>query len=105
VDGNRRAAFLTARAVALCVEAALLPSGVRRKQLPSCCAKQSRVFRLSEHIAEDGPLIFAHACRLGLDGIVSKRIDAPYRSGRVKSWIKTKNRNAAAYMRVEDGTF
>ena len=44
-------------------------------------------------------------CRLGLEGIVSKRIDAPYRSGRAKCWIKTKNKNAAAYVRLEDGTF
>jgi hypothetical protein len=36
---------------------------------------------LNEHIAEDGPTVFAHACQLGAEGIVSKRIDAPYRSG------------------------
>jgi len=49
--------------------------------------------------------VFNHACRLGLEGIISKRIDSPYRSGRAKCWIKTKNKNAAAYMRVEDGAF
>jgi bifunctional non-homologous end joining protein LigD len=36
---------------------------------------------LNEHIAEDGATVFAHACRLGAEGIVSKRIDSPYRSG------------------------
>jgi bifunctional non-homologous end joining protein LigD len=35
--------------------------------------------------------VFAAACRMGLEGFVSKRIDAPYRSGRSRDWIKTKN--------------
>jgi bifunctional non-homologous end joining protein LigD len=83
----------------------LQPLSERRKQLAKLLRKAKPGIRLSEHIEEDGALVFAHACRLGLEGIVSKRTDAPYRSGRVKSWIKTKNKNAAAYMRVEDGTF
>jgi bifunctional non-homologous end joining protein LigD len=36
---------------------------------------------LNEHIAEDGPTVFAYACRLGAEGIVSKRVDGTYRSG------------------------
>jgi bifunctional non-homologous end joining protein LigD len=35
-------------------------------------------------------MIFRHACRLGCEGIVSKRADSPYRSGRSRDWIKTK---------------
>jgi ATP-dependent DNA ligase len=35
--------------------------------------------------------VFAAACRMGLEGFMSKRIDAPYRSGRSRDWIKTKN--------------
>ncbi|MBI5912537.1 MAG: DNA ligase D [Betaproteobacteria bacterium] len=46
--------------------------------------------RLSESIAEHGPLLLKHACRLGLEGIVSKRSDAAYHSGRGHDWIKTK---------------
>ena len=46
--------------------------------------------RLSESIAERGPLLLKHACKLGLEGIVSKRADAAYRSGRGHDWIKTK---------------
>jgi ATP-dependent DNA ligase len=61
--------------------------------------------RLSEHIEANGVTVFNHVCRLGLEGIVSKRLDAPYRSGRVKLWIKVKNKNAAAHTRAEDGTF
>jgi bifunctional non-homologous end joining protein LigD len=37
---------------------------------------------LNEPFDHDGPTVFAHACRLGLEGIVSKRKDSPYRSGR-----------------------
>jgi bifunctional non-homologous end joining protein LigD len=40
---------------------------------------------LSEHIEDDGAIVFRHACRLGCEGIVSKRRDAPYRSGRVRN--------------------
>jgi ATP-dependent DNA ligase len=36
---------------------------------------------LNEHIAEDGATVFAHACRLGAEGTVSKRVDGTYRSG------------------------
>ena len=43
-------------------------------------------------------------CKLGLEGIVSKKLSAPYRSGPSKSWIKVKSPEAAA-TRVLDGTF
>jgi bifunctional non-homologous end joining protein LigD len=46
--------------------------------------------RFSEHLALDGPTMFEHACRLGLEGIVSKRIDASYRPGRGDHWLKSK---------------
>jgi len=46
--------------------------------------------RFSEHLAQDGPTMFEHACRLGLEGIVSKRIDLPYRPGRGDHWLKIK---------------
>jgi len=45
----------------------------------------------NEHITHDGTIVFEHACRLGLEGIVSKRLDAPYQSGPVKTWLKSKN--------------
>jgi bifunctional non-homologous end joining protein LigD len=50
----------------------------------------------------DGPTVFAHACKLGLEGIVSKRKDSPYRSGRSPHWLKLKNPNAAAVKREEE---
>jgi ATP-dependent DNA ligase len=44
--------------------------------------------RFSEHLDGNGTTIFAHACKLGLEGIVSKRRDLPYRSGRCRAWVK-----------------
>jgi bifunctional non-homologous end joining protein LigD len=44
----------------------------------------------SEHLEEDGPAMLKHACRLGLEGIISKRVDLPYRSGRGDHWLKSK---------------
>jgi bifunctional non-homologous end joining protein LigD len=44
----------------------------------------------SDHLTTNGQEVFEHACRLGLEGIVSKRADAPYRSGRQDSWRKLK---------------
>ena len=58
-----------------------------------------------EHVEGDGEKMFAAACKLGLEGIVSKKIDAPYRSGPSKSWLKTKNPNAPAATRNIDGSF
>jgi bifunctional non-homologous end joining protein LigD len=55
--------------------------------------------KLSDMEEADGPLVFAHACKLGLEGIVSKRRDSPYSSGRSRHWIKSKNPQAAAVKR------
>jgi bifunctional non-homologous end joining protein LigD len=48
------------------------------------------VVKFSDHVEGDGGNVLAHACRLGLEGIVSKRIDLPYLSGRGEHWVKTK---------------
>ena len=47
----------------------------------------------------DGETVFRHACKLGLEGIVSKRKESPYRSGRSADWLKMKNSNAPAVKR------
>jgi bifunctional non-homologous end joining protein LigD len=54
---------------------------------------------LNEHIAEDGATVFAHACRLGAEGIVSKRVDGTYRSGPSRVWIKVRNPASIAAQR------
>jgi hypothetical protein len=57
---------------------------------------------LSEHTNKDGALLFAHACRIGLEGIVSKRLSAPYRSGRSRDWLKVKNPDSPAMIRARE---
>jgi bifunctional non-homologous end joining protein LigD len=54
---------------------------------------------LNEHIAEEGATVFAHACKLGAEGIVSKRIDAPYRSGPHVAWVKVRSPASVAVQR------
>src|SRR5215831_7535683 len=55
--------------------------------------------QLNEHIAEPGDVVFQHACKMGLEGIVSKRLGSRYRSGRSKDWLKFKNPVAPAVKR------
>jgi len=62
--------------------------------------KASPGIRLSEHLDGDGETIFRHACALGAEGVVAKRRDRPYRSGRCADWVKVKNPNAPAATRV-----
>jgi bifunctional non-homologous end joining protein LigD len=54
---------------------------------------------VSEHTEGDGPTIFLHACKMGLEGIVSKRRSSRYQSGRTPHWLKFKNPNAPAAKR------
>jgi ATP-dependent DNA ligase len=76
------------------------PLAVRKATLASLLTRAAPGLRLNEHMDEaNGPLVFAHACRLGLEGIVSKRRNSPYRSGRSPDWIKSKNPAAPAVRR------
>ena len=58
--------------------------------------------RFNEHIECEGSAVFAHACKLGLEGIVSKRKDSTYCSGRSPDWLKMKNSDAPAVKREEE---
>jgi len=51
---------------------------------------------LNEHYEEDGAIVFREACKLGCEGIVSKRLGSIYRRGRSPLWLKVKNPNAPA---------
>jgi bifunctional non-homologous end joining protein LigD len=75
------------------------PLEVRKATLASIVAKASPGIRFNEHMGGDGPIVFAHACKFGLEGIVSKRKDSPYRSGRSPDWLKMKNLAAPAVKR------
>ena len=59
----------------------------RKEALRQLLSGAPTTFVFVDYLREDGHRVFEHACQLGLEGIVSKRSDAPYRSGRVESWI------------------
>jgi bifunctional non-homologous end joining protein LigD len=54
---------------------------------------------LNQHYEDNGAIIFKHACKLGCEGIVSKQLGSPYRSGRTAHWLKVKNPAAPAVTR------
>jgi hypothetical protein len=58
----------------------------------------------SGHTDEDGAAIFQQACKMGLEGIVSKRLSALYRSGPSQDWIKVKNPVSPAMIRTQKRT-
>ena len=58
---------------------------------------------LNEHTDEDGATVFRYACKLGFEGIVSKRLAASYRSGPSRDWIKVKNPDSPAMARWREG--
>lgn len=60
---------------------------------------------MAVHLEGEGAVMFKHACKLRLEGIVSKRRDMRYRSGRCKAWLKIKDPKSPAMLRVDEGTF
>jgi bifunctional non-homologous end joining protein LigD len=71
----------------------------RKATLEIILTKAGLGIRYNEHMTGDGETVFRHACKLGLEGIVSKRKDSPYRSGRSPDWLKMKNAEAPAVKR------
>ena len=68
----------------------LRPIEARREALMRLAAGVSGIL-FSEALAAEGAVVFAKACELGLEGVVSKRAGSLYRSGRSRSWLKAKN--------------
>jgi bifunctional non-homologous end joining protein LigD len=80
------------------------PWSDRRLKLRLLLRGAGHGIQLSDHIEEeDGVAVFRHACMMGLEGIVSKRRDKPYRSGRSPDWIKVNNPDAPAASRSWSG--
>ena len=67
-----------------------MPLEERKSVLEKLVPGTGGILRYSQHFDENGALVLNHACRLSLEGVVSKLRDAPYREGRSKSWIKSK---------------
>ena len=80
-----------------------LPLIERKRRLARLLGRaKRRAIRFTEHLTGDGPTVFEHVCRMGLEGIVSKRMDVPYRSGRSKTWLKSKNPASEAVRRERE---
>jgi bifunctional non-homologous end joining protein LigD len=67
------------------------PLEVRKTTLATVLTGASHGIWYNDHVEGDGQTVFRHACKLGLEGIVSKRKDSPYCSGRSPDWLKMKN--------------
>jgi len=78
------------------------PIEARKRRLAQIVRKASTGLHLCEHLHGDGTEIFEHACKLGCEGIVSKRVGSRYVSGRTDSWIKVKNLAAPAVIRERE---
>jgi bifunctional non-homologous end joining protein LigD len=77
----------------------------RKKALRRVLRRSDAALQYVEHVEGDGDEMFDVACKLGLEGIVCKKLDAPYKSGPFRGWIKVKNPAAPAYLRMIDATF
>ena len=77
---------------------------MRKRQLRRLIdtGKRWRAIQYIEHVTGDGPAVFGAACSMGLEGIVSKRLDSPYRSGPSKTWLKSKNPASEAVRRERE---
>jgi bifunctional non-homologous end joining protein LigD len=67
-----------------------LPLSERKALLARLLRGSGQTIRYSEHVEGRGGTFYDRACRMGLEGIVSKQKDAPYRSGRGSAWVKVK---------------
>ena len=69
---------------------AQLPLIKRKERLERLFNKETQGLRYSGHVSTDGPRFREHACKLGLEGIISRRIDRPYAPGDRGIWVKSK---------------
>jgi bifunctional non-homologous end joining protein LigD len=81
------------------------PFSERKAVLRKVLRRTRRGIQYVEHTEGVGGEMFKAICKLGLEGIVSKKLDAPYKSGPSKAWLKIKNPKAPAATRVIDGAF
>jgi bifunctional non-homologous end joining protein LigD len=80
-----------------------LPIEKRKARLARLLKNPHAGIALNQHYDADGAIIFREACKLGCEGIVSKRLGSPYRSGRSDHWLKIKNPRAPAMRDWENG--
>jgi bifunctional non-homologous end joining protein LigD len=71
----------------------------RKRRLAGLLRLPHEGIAINEHFSGDGAVIYQHACALGCEGIVSKRLGSAYRAGRSAHWLKVKNPAAPAVKR------
>ena len=75
------------------------PIETRKRTLKSLLRGKHAGIAFNAHFIADGAIVYRQACALGCEGIVSKRLGSPYRSGRTDCWVKVKNPAAPAVTR------
>ena len=75
------------------------PFEVRKATLASLLRARLPGLQFNQHLTHPGDIVFRHACKMGLEGIVSKRLGSRYVSGRTRDWLKMKNPGAPAVQR------
>ena len=75
------------------------PIEVRKRTLKGLLRRAHPGIAFNRHFDAEGATVFRQACALGCEGIVSKRLGSPYRSGRADCWVKVKNPAAPAVKR------
>jgi bifunctional non-homologous end joining protein LigD len=78
------------------------PIEERKDRLAALLGQRHPGIALNETYSGEGAVIYQHACALGCEGIVSKRLGSAYRMGRTDSWVKTKNPDAPAVRRERE---
>jgi len=76
------------------------PIEIRKAGLARLLRNAEPGLQLSEHLEHEAAIVFEHPCKLGLEGIVSKRRGSRYQSGRSSLWLKSKNPEAPAVRRL-----
>jgi hypothetical protein len=79
-----------------------VPLSARKAKLAKLLARKPAGIVFNEHTEEDGAVVFWHACKLGFEGIVSKRLNAPYRSRPSRSRQPMALTTASALCRADD---
>ena len=75
------------------------PIETRKLTLKSLLRRKHAGIAFNQHFEVDGTIVYRHACALGCEGIVSKRLGSAYGSGRADCWVKVKNKAAPAVRR------
>jgi bifunctional non-homologous end joining protein LigD len=80
-----------------------LTLSLRKQNLAQLLARRVDGIHLAPYEeGEIGPDLFRHACLMGLEGLVPKHRERPYRAGKCQHWVKVKNRTHPAFSRVQD---